>query len=180
MKPHPQAVHIKDWADGYQMQLWDTYAMCWRDFEKGACPIWMEDGKYRRKPAAPVIETKMTAKEAFELYRKAHNMAPSRSEWCDGTDCQIFANLALQRFIADGQVVTKEAHEAALIKLGDDLRDMARACIGRDMAVAGAVKERCVEVLRMLSQNAHNSGFNSPEFQIANVDLAAIIAKVKP
>lgn len=49
----------------------------------------------------------------------------------------------------------------------------------RDMAVAQAVKTRCLEVLRMMRPSAHSVGLGSPDFQISGIDLAAIIAGVK-
>lgn len=64
--------------------------------------------------SAPVIQTKMTAADFCKL-------GNGIGENTNMHQCQIIANAAIARAVADGQVVTKEAHEAALLRLGDRL-----------------------------------------------------------
>lgn len=128
-------------------------------------------------PAAPVIETKMTGKEAFEMYCDAFTQVKEemKHSLLGGQDCVVFANLVIQRFIADGQVVPKAEYDRVVAQYNE----MAKANFklvadvshrgARDMAIAEAVRDRVVACF----SESLNRGSTTFE-----CDLRAIVAKV--
>jgi hypothetical protein len=148
MKPHPPAAHIKDWAEGHQMQYRTGHAEHWQDFEPGGCPIWYDGSEYRRKPTARGIQTKMTDEEISTLWGMP------------GIDRASILNAGIARAIADMQVTPVGDMQSATLS---DILIKHRAA--RDMAIALAVGRKYEEGIRF-------------SCQLCASDLEAIIAKV--
>jgi hypothetical protein len=147
-KPHKHAELIKAWADGAEIEGRQDSTLPWRVWRE---PAWNRDFEYRIKPAAPVVETKMTDDELESAYDAKNGK---------GWYCRVraIANAAIARAIADGQVVACD-HE--VVVMGRESR------AARDMAVAKAVGE------------ALRARIGTYQVLFCDVELAAIIAKVK-
>lgn len=133
------------------------------DHDKWAWPV-----------SAPVIQTKMTDEELVSTYFNGGPVHHSKEyqAWRRLAD----AGIANAQF--HGQVVSKEAHEAALVRLGDELRGCAivqsvEARAARDMAVAKAVQDFFSASLR-----AHGYSESANFLENYPSNYAQIISKV--
>lgn len=90
------------------------------------------------------------------------------------------ANAALRHAIDAGQVVAKDDHEAALHRLGDQLK---RVALGdravRDMAIAAAVRTAALTAHPVSRDFETSEDRNELWFRIHSLDLSTIIATVK-
>lgn len=189
--PHKHAEFVHAWADGkeiqqrlinaFQKQSWEPFDGFWRDAYE-----------YRIKPAAPVIETEMTPADFKAMF--------------NGRDDSIYealrllANVAIRRAIADGQVVpvvvdpndgmrratlvscyfeypfTVHGYEPQINILKNFMNkydEMVGLRAKRDMAVAEAVR-------KALAAHMASYSIGCSTYTNGLIDLAAVIAKVKP
>lgn len=152
-KPHKHAEIIKDWAEGAEIEARFPPNGVWVTATK---PAWDEHTEYRVKPAAPVVETKMTEAELAEICHDNGRCKPSITR---------AVNAAIARLIADGHVVSKAEYDrlaAQYTEVQGLAFELQKRGAERDMAVARAV-----------THDQFGIGFSDAE-------LLAIVAKVKP
>lgn len=169
-KPHMHAAVIKAWADGAPIEARQAGVQPWMN-----CPMpgWHDDWEYRIKPAAPVVETKMTGKEFEQIWDMSDVKYQQgiHAVWAAYTR---IANAAIARAIADGQVlpVDQKNYVDRLAFLADIPGVIEAARAKRDMAVAKAVASHC---RRLLGAEVNSSVIAA----LLGIDLAAIIRGVK-
>lgn len=157
----------------------------WREVD-GNDVQWLENWEYRVKPERDYPVTQMTAQQLINIARDAAGL------WSESYIA--LANAALRHAIDAGQVVTKAEHEAALTRLGEQLRGVAitekryttteltldryrevvrEEMAPRELAIAGEVSRATYNAIR-------SNGNERKAYCDLNLDLAGIIAGVRP
>lgn len=162
--PHKHAAVIHAFADGAQVQILNSNGS-WVDTK---WPDFAEGREYRIKPAAPVVETKMTDKELVMAKNWSGHAYPVEQA------LRYVANAAIARAIADGQVVpVDQKNYVDRLAFVADIPGMIEAArTKRDMAVALAVKEAVMDAWGRADRPKEYAAMEG-------VELAAIIAGVK-
>lgn len=149
--PHVHAEVIKAYADGAQIEFRHAPN---REWEGVAQPHFDVGTEYRIKPEPPAYPvTQMSIAELTRAYNDNQHI----------NGLAGIANTALRHAIDAGQIITMADHHEEMAKHDD----------ARDMAIAEAVRDAC-----RISAKAADAWHT--DATIADIDLAAIIAKVAP
>lgn len=166
--PHKHAAVIHAFADGAQVQsrFRTDHDTPWTEWKDTKYPDFDEAGEYRIKPAAPVIETKMTPADFKAMF--------------NGRDDSIYdalkllASVTLRRAITDGQVVLAETHAI----------EKSRAYIDGSKAINGPADQEARAKRDMaVALAAYNLAFKPCSDNSAvglKARLSDLIAKVSP
>jgi hypothetical protein len=176
MKPHEHKDLILKWADGAEIEAHDESSGKW---VPATTPVWQAGVKYRVKPV-PVVETKMTDQECYQLFQAnqpAGTVITITGSTLHGVAVALrsLASAAIARSVADGQVVPKEEYgrlAAQYTEVQGQAFELSKRGAERDMAVAEAVRDTVYTKMLGFSSSTQRA--------IDSIDLAAIIAKVKP
>ena len=109
-KPHEHKDLILKWADGAEIEAYDEGSGKW---VPATTPVWQAGTKYRVKPAAPLVETKMTEKERFDaavgdpISCVAISIYTTLGGDYTPTFTKNLADAAIARAIADGDLFTR-------------------------------------------------------------------------
>jgi hypothetical protein len=186
-KPHEHKDLILKWADGAEIEAYDGINDKW---VPATTPCWDVGAKYRVKPV-PAVETKMTNQDLGRF-------CSTGGSWI--SDARDIANAAIARAIADGQVVTRDAYERMTEQLHVNMYEPSkegltfddggyRFAVTGDPASINSLMRFCGEnseskraardmVVAEAVQDVANNRLHP--IQKLQLDLAAIIAKVKP
>lgn len=103
-KPHVHAELIKAWADGAEIEYFDTSRQQWRPTTSGS-PVWSDIMSYRIKPERVFPKSSLTAKQryavAFPSVTNTNTLPDSWFEEITYNYLEKVADAAVKQYILD-------------------------------------------------------------------------------